>query len=137
MNGVITWQSTPDYDEWGYDSFWSCADWITWYKELKNHYPTDQAKQKFVTGWNGSDSYGHETVCLLDPDFANYFRSQGINIDNTLTAFVVGVQDIVEHGVDAGVNVSKFLKNIAPLAVIGVGLYFAAPYLIKLLAFKK
>lgn len=139
----ITWQSTPDYDEWGWGSYWSCQDWITWYNTLKEHYGDKEAKIRWVSGWNGSDSFlktwdpTDETACLLDPYFANFFKKEGINIDNTLTAVIVAFQTIVETGADTGVRLSKFVKAIAPVIAIGVGLYFAAPFLIKLVSAKK
>jgi hypothetical protein len=137
MIGQITYLSDPDLDEWGFDTFWSCENWIQWYEALKDHYTKAEARIKWVNGWNEGDSLGHETICLFDPYFANYFKNQGIEIDNTFTAIVVGLQTITETSIDAGVNIAKFLKAIAPLAVIGVGLYFAAPFVIKLLATKK
>lgn len=128
---LITWNSTPDTDEWFYDSFWSCADWITWFKALKGHYPKQEAMLRWVTAWNDTDVLGHETLCLAKSSFANYFKKEGIEIDNTFTALIVGVQDITGNVIEGSVSISKFLKNIAPLLAIGVGLYFAAPYLMK------
>lgn len=142
-NEEITWQSVPDYDEWFWGSHWTCFDWITWYKALKAHYPKDVAKQKWVEGWNGSDSFlknidpTDETACLLNPDFANYFKKEGINIDNAFSAVIVAFQTITETTADTGVRLAKFVKAIAPVLAIGVGLYFAAPYLIKLASAKK
>lgn len=137
MIGQITYDSIPDIDEWGWDTFWSCENWIQWHKALKDHYKSNQANILWVNGWNLSDSTGHETLCLLDPSFSYYFKNQGIDIDNTFTAIVVGIQTMAETGIDAGVNITKFLKSIAPLLLIGVGIYFAAPFIIKLIATKK
>ena len=102
---LITWKSTPDTDEWFSDTFWSCDDWIIWYKALKGHYPKQEAQLRWVTEWNKTDFFGHETLCLAKPSFANYFKNEGIQIDNTFTAILVGVQDITGNTIDAGVNI--------------------------------
>ena len=32
---VTTWNTVPNYDEWGSDTYWSCEDWIQYHKLLK------------------------------------------------------------------------------------------------------
>jgi hypothetical protein len=40
---VTTWNTVPDYDEWGRDTYWNADDWITWHKLLKQHFGQDRA----------------------------------------------------------------------------------------------
>ena len=44
---VTTWNTAPNYDEWGSDSYWSCADWVQWHKLLKEKFGKDLKVKKF------------------------------------------------------------------------------------------
>lgn len=43
--------ATPDFDEWGWDTYWSRADWLTWLNALNEAYGSQAAAQKFYTAW--------------------------------------------------------------------------------------
>ena len=77
--GVITAQSVPDLDDWGWDSFWDCADWITWHKALAQAYGKDAALLKFATEWNKQGMGAHALGCrTVDSDFRTYINSVGL-----------------------------------------------------------
>lgn len=55
----ITADSTPDYDDWGMDDYWSLADWVEWHKQLRNKYSSDNKEAKteidgtyYLIKWN-------------------------------------------------------------------------------------
>lgn len=116
----ITADSTPDYDEWGPDSYWSCQDWITWHKALKAKYGADEAKSRFASAWGKRSAFGHELTCSLsDTDFISYFKSQGFTWDAS-GSFILSVREavkstgkIIEHTTKSAENLTKSASNIS------------------------
>ena len=123
--------STPDYDEWGPDSWWTSNDWLTWHKALKAKYGLEQANVKFITAW---EKQGIGAAPLdarsFDSNFRAYARANGF-LDalfyglGSLVKPIGTATDIIE-GVTEGVSTtSRLLKYAIPVAALAFGyLYF-------------
>ena len=69
---AITAASIPDLDDWGYDDWWNCEDWITWHKLVKRAHGQDYANQIFMDYWNQQTFGAGALDCRT---FNNKFRS--------------------------------------------------------------
>lgn len=127
----ITANSVPDLDEWGPDSYWSCADWITWHRALKARDGQYPANVKFVQEFEKQEFLAAGYDCrTFNSDFRAYAAQEGF-----LTALYDGIGvlvkpvgwgiDIVENAADAvsstveGVtDVAKMLKKLLPILIL-------------------
>lgn len=48
----INADSYPDYDEWGYDAYWSIIDWQTFYDKLLQKYGADEGSRRWLDAWH-------------------------------------------------------------------------------------
>jgi len=48
----INADSYPDYDEWGYDDYWSLTDWQTFYDKLLQKYGADEGSRRWLDAWH-------------------------------------------------------------------------------------
>lgn len=48
----INADSYPDYDEWGYDEYWSLTDWQTFYDKLIAKYGADEGSRRWLDAWH-------------------------------------------------------------------------------------
>ena len=122
--------STPDYDGWFYDSWWTPQDWITWHKSLKAQYGLDEANSRFIIAWE-KQGVGASPLDArsFDVTFQNYAKANGFydGLYYGLGALVkpIGAVTSVVSGASEGVasigSLSKYLLPIAGLALA----YFA------------
>ena len=116
--GEITASSTPDYDNWGWDSFWSCAEWIAWHKALKNAYGQDQANAIFTAAWEKQDSFEHAyNWCKYNSTFYNYIKKNFPDEQGNVFATIINSVSNVAEGVNTTANVAKFLLPAAAIAL--------------------
>lgn len=47
----INADSYPDYDEWGWDDYWSITDWQTFYDKLIVKYGADEGSRRWLDAW--------------------------------------------------------------------------------------
>jgi hypothetical protein len=52
MTYTITADSYPDYDDWGYDDYWSITDWQTFYDKLIQKYGADEGSRRWLDAWH-------------------------------------------------------------------------------------
>ena len=122
---VTTWNTVPNYDEWGADTYWNADDWVTWHKLLLKHFGKDRAN----IIWNyayaqGSAFAAHSDYRTTNSNFRSYVKSQdldpyaGVNLpfipqvlDITGSAFdlVGGITNTVSQVAD-GFSNPKFIK---------------------------
>ena len=131
---MITADSQPDYDAWGWDT-WGCPEWITWHQKLKQRHGLVKANQVWLQAWSKQGSWEHAfNWCKYNSSFTSYFKKQGIETGHLLSKVLVSAENVVENVADSVdhlskgvVNVSKTLKTIAPLAlgtvILGLGYY--------------
>ncbi len=118
----------PDYDNWGPDTFWSCADWITWHGALKKAFGKDKAKEIWDEAWNkqGVGEHAYE-VCQYTTSFSDYVKKEGIMTPVWLADVTTGTVEVIENVSDAISNTSKMLKWLVPtvliVGVVGLGIY--------------
>lgn len=102
----ITHESTPDYDGWGWDSYWSAQQWIDWHKALSAQYGITQANNLFKEAWfeQGIWEHGYNWY-KYNKEFVAYFKSQGVNVGNTISNFLVSTTTAIDNIVDGAGNV--------------------------------
>ncbi len=119
---LITADSKPDYDEWGPDYYWGTEEWITWHKALKDRHGLAVANQLWLEGWKAQSIWDKPfNWAKYDSDFANYFKSQGIDVGHLLSKVVVAGETTVENVAQAAVFTSNFLPTIITAGVILAG----------------
>ena len=143
---VITADSSPIYDTWGWSPYWDCNDWITWHKSMVVKYGRPEANKRFLAA-SGDDNiglFGHEKFCAYDPVFVKYFQDQGLGdqisalgtIIGNLAGGAVNVSQVAESGGAIGVNAANVIKYAFPilltLAAAGIAYYGYARYLQKI-----
>lgn len=120
----ITAQSTPNYDDWGWDQYWNCEDWIAWHKELVKAYGLQQANLRFITAYHqasfGAASYDCRT---FNRSFREYARQNGFldALYQGIGAIMQPVGPVIETGsniLDVAVTTSSMLKKLLPLVFI-------------------
>lgn len=115
----ITAQSEPDYDEWGWDEYWTCADWMAAHQKRVLAYGVNAANEWFIDRWSAQDGFmAPYNWCKYDADFANYFNSQGINVGWLLSNVFVTVSNVTQDGLsiieDTTDSLSKFIETLKP-----------------------
>ena len=70
----IPYNSVPDYDNWGYDSFWDLATWVAWHRGLVSKYgrstDTDgypKADKIWLSAWVKQGSYSSPILAIIQP----------------------------------------------------------------------
>jgi hypothetical protein len=127
---VTTWNTAPDYDEWGPDKSWGCEDWIQWHKLLKLKFGA--VKANYI--WNysyaqGTQGASHWSCRTTNNMFRNYVAKEGLNPYESAGAFapilnvIGGAGDVVSGTGDLLSDIGKNLKIIGYIAVLGVAVY--------------
>lgn len=141
LGNTITAQSTPDYDGWGWDTYWSTTQWIVWHKRLVEEYGIEKANEIWSLAWGNQGTLDHPyNYYKYDSTFVQYFDSQGIDVGwwgskiltSTTTAVADTVEDVtnaVDNLSDGILSTSNVLKVAVPAALFGVGYYFYKNYI--------
>lgn len=137
--------STPDYDGWGWDDWWGCADWVTWHKMNVAKYGQVKADNKFVEAWldglsSASGGRGKaegsgaifDSVPIdcrsFDTGFKEYIKKPAnkrlydvvfSGIGGTIGGAVSGSVTVVENVGSTIVGASKAVKIVVPVLIIG------------------
>lgn len=135
---VTSWNSVPDYDEWGRDSFWSCDDWMRWHGLLKQHFGAEKARYIWNYAYKQGTMFAAHGDCrTFNSNFRAYatknnldtYAGTGIlgpvmNVFGGVLDFVDGIGDTIS-GVAGGLGkAGRVIKVILPLALVGTGVYF-------------
>ena len=76
----INWNTTPDYDQWGIDSFWKCEDWIVYHKKLTEHFGKQTAKEIWDYAFAKSGSLSSNLDCrTFNSSFREYVNKNGLS----------------------------------------------------------
>jgi hypothetical protein len=137
----INANSVPDLDDWGWDDYWSCPEWIQWHKAMVSQYGAYQANEKFLTEWNKQSIGAHALDCRsFNSEFREYTKAVGLHdalYNGALLAKPLGIttdavttatsaaSDVVQAGGDliqgvaqgAG-SLGKSLKYVIPVLLI-------------------
>ena len=132
---VKTWNTAPDYDEWGVDEFWSCEDWIQWHRLLLENFGKEKAKILWEYAYSKSGGLSSNLDCrTFNSAFRNYARNNGLDTyGGTVFAPILqgyGTLADVSSGILGGVSsffTSKTIKTVLTIVTIGAigfgGLY--------------
>jgi hypothetical protein len=83
---VTTWNIVPDYDEWGWDDWWNCDDWVTWHKHLKAHFGEERARLIWNYAYaQGTQGAGHLSCRTFDTGFRTYARENNLDTYASIT----------------------------------------------------
>jgi len=140
---VTTWNTAPDYDQWGNDTQWDCNDWILWHKFLVGKFGKTKANFMWDYAFSQSGTLSSNLDCRsFNSDFRDYVRKNDLNpfansgIFQPVLQGVGTIQDVT-GGVLSGFS-SFFsgnnVKNILNIVAIG-GVIFGGLYVYK--TFKK
>ena len=123
--------ATPDYDEWGPDDYWECADWIQWHTALKAKYGKEKADATFMPAWLVMDSAKYLGAGPLDcrsfnEGFRDYFKAEGL-LDAmygkvTWIKPIGAATDVVSKSSDVASNVAKGAGTLSEFLSTPVGL---------------
>lgn len=127
----LTADSQPDFDNWGPDSYWSCAAFQQWYVLMEAKYGAAYAKPKFLSAYDTAWTFGsYHQGCCWDSNFRNFFKSKDIDLDTLFCSLVKPIFDSAGNLVDTVSNTSEGVKNtssvfkvLLPFAFIGVSIW--------------
>ena len=133
---VTTWNTAPDYDQWGSDTSWSCNDWILWHKFLKEKFGENKAKFMWEYAFSQSGNLSSNLDCrTFNSTFRTYVKNNGLNPfanAGIFTPVLQGagtIQDVVGGSLSgitsffSGNNIKNILNIVAVGAVVLGGLY--------------
>lgn len=142
---IITADSKPDLDEWGWDDYWTILHWIDWHKKMKAKYGLNEANKTFMYWWD-QQTIGASILDArsFNTDFRNYAKKNGffdalfggasvLKVIGAGSDVISGGSEVASSVVQAGVNVGKMLKWVVPTLLItalaGLGIYAYKQYL--------
>jgi len=122
--------STPDYDGWLWDSWWTAQDWMTWHKSLKAQYGLEEANSRFIIAWE-KQGVGAAPIDArsFNVTFQDYAKANGFydGLYYGLGALLkpIGAVPSAASGASAGVGAAGALaKYVLPIAGLALA-YFA------------
>jgi hypothetical protein len=114
LGTLITAESTPDYDGWGWDSYWSKEEWMQWHKALATQHGITQANSLWKEAWFSQGAWEHGfNWYKYDKEFAGYFKNQGIDVGNTISNLLTTATSAIDKTVDSAGNIVKNTTNAA------------------------
>ena len=125
---TITAESKPDYDDWGWDDYWSANDWLLWHRALKAKYGLTEANIKFLTAWSHQGMFAKPIDArTFSSDFKRYAREndfyRGLYDPSVLSMLLktigAGV-DVIEGGTEIISDTGKTLPAIGKIIKYGV-----------------
>lgn len=140
---TITADSVPDFDNWGWDDWWDCSDWMRWTQLNVTAYGREVALQKFIQQWGSQDkAMAPYNWCKYHSDFANYYKDLGVDVGWLFSKLIVALDnvgddaiDVVEDTSDSATNLSSavasittIVKWVAPFAALGAGVWAIDKY---------
>lgn len=135
LKEAITADSTPDLDDWGYDDFWTCSDWMLWHGLVKKKYGKPEADRRFIHHWNLQTLGAHALDCRsFNTAFRDFLKKERL-LDEAygsagILAPIGAVTDVVSSGSDVvsdtakgAETAGKLLKWGLPLLLVGGALF--------------
>lgn len=128
-DSTIVAASKPVYDTpfWPFDEAWSCSDWVTWHKKMKEAYGREKANEIFVTAWDDQSAFASPyNWCKYDREFVRYFESQGLKGGHFLSNVLVNTGEALEATSEGVRSLGKGIrkagtttKYLLPVILIG------------------
>jgi hypothetical protein len=111
---VNNWNTAPDYDQWGSDTWWNCNDWILWHKLLKEKFGQNKANFLWDYAFSQSGNLSGNLNCrTFDSSFRTYVKNNGLNPfanAGIFAPFLKGtgtIQDVTGSAIDTTGNVAS------------------------------
>lgn len=106
---IINWNSVPDYDEWGYDNFWSCDDWITWHKKLVLHFGEATATEIWNYAFKQTTNLSSNLNCSsFNSAFRDYAKKHDLKPNKDIATQIFGtVTDVTTGALDTTSEVAS------------------------------
>ena len=118
--------SSPDYDGWGPDSWWTAQDWLTWHRSLKARFGLEEANARFINAWQ-KQGIGASPLDArsFDTSFRDYAKANGFydGLYYGLGAIAkpLGTGTDVVAGVTEGISTTAALtKDLIPIAAVAL-----------------
>ena len=117
----------PDFDSWGWDSYWSAAEWIQWHRALVARHGLEQANVRFVTEWQ-KQGFGAAPLDArsFDTSFRDYARQNGF-----LDALYYGIGALAKplgganDALDGVAKTGRAIGVALPYVLFGVAAFYA------------
>ena len=127
---VTTWNTVPNYDEWGSDCVWSCADWIQYHKLLKEKFGQEKANGIWEYAYSQGTAFAAHYNCrTTDSAFRMYVAKEGLNpyasagILSPALKVLGGSLDILSGAGDFLSSLGRNFKYIGYAAIAGTVIY--------------
>jgi hypothetical protein len=133
--------ATPDYDSWGWDDWWTAADWQRWHGALKARFGLVEANHHFIAAWE-QQSLGASPLDArsFNSDFKAYAKEngfydalfQGLGVlarpvsagVQVITAGSEVVEDVVDATASAVSTTAAAAKWLLPVAALVMGFLY-------------
>lgn len=80
MSTITTWNTAPNYDNWGFDDSWTCEDWIKWHMLLVDHFGKEKAKFIWDYAFAKSGQFSENLNCrTFNSAFRKHIRNYGLD----------------------------------------------------------
>lgn len=142
IGAIITADSEPQLDEWGWGNYWSCSQWITWHTMNVKKYGVEIANNKMIQYWD-KQTFGAKPKmsCPIDKSFIDYFNQYGLTYNpvynalrrayNTTEELFAIVKDKTGQGLKNAYDTAFFFTAAAGLFVVYLGYQLLKPDNIK------
>jgi len=127
---VTTWNTAPNYDEWGNDSYWNCADWIQYHKLLKEKFGQEKANAIWEYAYSQGTLFAAHSNCrTTDSAFRLYAARENINLYASAGVLspalkvIGGGLDIISGAGDFFSILGRNFKYIGYAAIAGTVIY--------------
>lgn len=143
---IITADSVPNLDDWGWDQWWNIADWLQWHKLNVQKYGMAKANEKFVNAWS-QQTFGAHVLeyARFNSSFRNYMKDTAKIWEYLYGGLATVLPEVIDTGSivvdDAGqiitgatggaATVGKALKLLVPVAAIGAAVWGINKYIIQ------
>jgi hypothetical protein len=117
--------ASPDYDSWGFDTWWTASEWVTWHKSMKSRYGLDEANRRFIKAWQDQGILsGPIDARSFDTSFREYAKANGFfdGLYWNLGVFTrpIGVSTDLTVGITRGIStVAELSRYTIPVVVLG------------------
>lgn len=77
---IINWNTVPDYDKWGSDTWWGCQEWVMWHKALVPHFGKKTANDIWDYAFAKSGNLSGNLACrTVNTNFRKYVSDNGLS----------------------------------------------------------
>lgn len=126
---LIPWNSAPDYDDWGWDDYWTCGQWMEWYDALVAKFGTETARYIWQYAWDKGNQFkfigGSHLDCRLNAAFADFAEQNGLNVSSVISSVYLGTFEVAESLGEGAKRTATIIAWLIPIllimAVIAIG----------------